>query len=276
MEGHWVVRIGRMIHQGDAAGGVGRGRAAVIDPSGGLPENLLLVSQPVRVENPPAAVTNTDGLGHTHADQAEWTGVEGRLTVFRSVEADVDEHQPFVAVERFDRDAALLDHQRLAVGVLPRVQGKQGRLLTTVLVSRDSLADDPSATIFPEVDPVDVLMGDPHGIVMTVADGVLRVPHARVAAPGRADQWEQKRPVERRAEVVSRQLTAAMLKRRLVIGQGSHRDIGNRPRFGQPLVTEQKGRCHGNRHGCDKGYSRDHPSSSLQMAKTIGGILVLG
>ena len=77
VEGGWEIAVPRVVHQGDPGALPFGDRARVVHPTRGLAEDRLLAHLALGVEDAPAAVVDTDGLGPAHADQAEGILVEG-------------------------------------------------------------------------------------------------------------------------------------------------------------------------------------------------------
>jgi len=231
-----VVRVRGMVHERNPRTEPGRNRAAVVDPPGRLAEHLDLVHLAGGIEDPSAPVAHADRLGHAHADHAEGALAERHRPVARGRQLQVDHHQPVHAFRRARSRggrsvglghpccrAAMLQHEGLALLVLPGVEAEHRGLVVAVLVLEDLLVHDPRAgAVGPEVHLVDFLVGDPDRVVMAVAVGIVGMAHARQGLAIGAGDRVPERPHQPRAEVVARQLLTRRLQRRLIVRQRDH------------------------------------------------------
>lgn len=173
-----VVGVFWVIHEGDAVGGGGCDGAGVIEPLGALPEGVLFAGFLVGVSDEAAAVVNADGFGHAYAEEAEGSFAE--CDGFFGFELEVDEEPELVIGEEADGGSAGFDEEGFVGGfVEPVAGGGDPGELSLVFDVEDALMDDSGlGLVGPEGEAVDVVMGDPDGVVMGVSGGVVGVSDA--------------------------------------------------------------------------------------------------
>ncbi len=187
-----VVEVFGVIHEGDAFVGVGGDGSRVINPASGFAEAFLLVDAPFGVGDASATVVNADGFCHADSEESEGGCAEDD-GVFWCNEFGIDVDAP----EARGRDGFLVRHA-------PRIRGRQGgegdapifgedgvaglvfpkgfefsrAMIVRIFESGDVNGFDGAPVIGPEGGSCDVVMADPNGVMMRVADGVMGMSHA--------------------------------------------------------------------------------------------------
>ena len=92
------------------------------------------------------------------------------------------------------------------------------------------------AVVTPVVDAVDIVVRNPHAVVVAVADRVVRVTHPRQRAACGALDRKPERPPASGIEVVAGQLDAVALQRHLVVRQRHRLKFRYRFGIGQRLI----------------------------------------
>lgn len=187
-----VVEVFGVIHEGDAFVGAGSDGARVINPASGFAKAFLLVDAAFGVRDASATVVDADAFRHADSKESEggcaeddgffWCnefGIDVDAPEVRGRDGFLVRQAPRIRRHQGgEGDAPIFGEDGVASLVFPKGFDFSCAMIVRIFESGDVDGFDGAPVIGPEGGSCDVVMTDPNGVMVRVADGVMGMSHA--------------------------------------------------------------------------------------------------